>query len=57
MDKDVARKQRKVEGDARSVAPLAVGAIEGEIVLNLSLAEMLGYTLFMARGRVDRKPF
>jgi len=56
-DKDVAGKQREIQGDPRSVAPLALRAVEGQIVLNLPHAQVQIYALFMARSRVDCEPF
>jgi hypothetical protein len=55
-DKDIARKQGKIQGDPRPVTPFALRLVKGQIVLDLPHAEMLIYALFMACRRVDRKP-
>ena len=56
-NKDVAGKQGKIQSDPRSVAPLALGAVEGQKMLNFPHLQLLIHTLFMARRRVGCKPF
>src|ERR1035438_103230 len=59
MDTDeyIAWKQREIEGNPQSVAPLALHMVEGQVMLDLPHAQVLAYALLMARIRVDREPF
>jgi hypothetical protein len=54
---EIAGKERQIEGNCGSVAPLATSLIEGDVVLDLLDAEVLACALFMARRGVDGKPF
>jgi hypothetical protein len=55
-DKDITGEQREIQGNPRSVAPLALCLIEGQIVLDVPHAQVLIDTLFMACRGVDGKP-
>jgi hypothetical protein len=57
VDKQVAWKQGKIEGYPRAVAPFAFRAVKWQILFDLSLRQMLRYTLFMPRDCVDGTPF
>jgi hypothetical protein len=55
-NKDVAGEEGKLERHPGSVTPFPVGPVQGKVVLNFTLLQMLSDPLFMAAGRVDSEP-
>jgi hypothetical protein len=57
VNKQVARKKGQIQRHPRTVAPFALRTVERQIMLDLSLSQMLGHALFVTGCGVDGKPF
>jgi hypothetical protein len=55
-NKYVAREKRQIQNNLQAIAPLPRRAVDGQIMLDVPLTEVLLYALLMARRREDGKP-
>jgi hypothetical protein len=54
--KNIAREKRQVQRYPGPVAPFPVRLVEGKVMLNFALTQMLRNAFFVAAGRIERKP-
>jgi hypothetical protein len=56
MHEDVTRKEGEIQQDLQAVAPFAVRAVDGKIMLDVSHAQVLFYAFLMARRSEGGEP-